>query len=101
MALPPAARCDYSDKPVEWEKPDEADCVPRLECQSAGGSKVVLTEPSAIFRTILEVWGEGRLQGDLPAVGKLRRGQLIDEAWAKYVRPICYFVLECCWHGIR
>jgi hypothetical protein len=96
---------DFEDSPVEWEKPDPKDCVPRLECQATTGAAssdpdaLVLCSPNTIFRTILMVWGDGRLQGPaaLTAIEKARREQVCEEAWAKLVKPISAMLFECCW----
>ena len=86
--------CDDVKK-CEFEKPMRAQCVPRLE----HGGDLVLTEPSSVVSTIVEVWGQGRL-GLGPTISFATRAaikQCVAEVWGRLIRPVSMHLFSHCW----
>jgi hypothetical protein len=90
--------CDDVKK-VEWEKEDPSKCLPRLEYRCAGEKPLVVTEPPVLISTMMELWGEGRLEpsSTVPVNDRVLFKQLVQQVWSRVVRPISRFVPRMLW----
>ena len=62
-------------------------------------SDLVLTEPSVVVSTVVEVWGQGSFELGPVVSFAARAGikQCVAEVWARLIRPVCMHFYSNCW----